>query len=196
MTPDRPKDAAVHGLREKLKVWREQRLSERFPWLNGHHGAIELTAVRDRDALRQILRSGWHVQDRGAIWSGGQYAYMDLPVIRPGMTTRIEVNLMPFIEPEKLPGQSVSITRDAEILANWLLDRQEFQWHCFVIEEHGAYLTRIKWNLPSATMPISIGVGSDKRELAVAIAAIRLTQVPSGSSCETGAGNDGRRTGN
>jgi hypothetical protein len=123
------------------------------------------------------LVAGWGRPEDGIHWTVGEEAVLELTLPPVPEDVVLEVMLRPFLAPGKLDSQRVQIRIDRRKAGEWILASPGFQAKTLTLprdlfERGGKVLIGLL--TPDAASPDSLGEGSDRRRLGVALRYLSL----------------------
>jgi len=155
--------------------------------INSRHGQYELgTEIQfgmmgNGDAF---MGPGWSVCQTRHCWSTENLAEIDLPVGKTDTDLLLEVVFIPFVDADKLPRQRIGVDINGDQLAEWDVS-EKIKQHASVRIPSGLVRGKtlhIKFHLPDAASPRTLGLGGDERRLGIALSTMRLVVNVSGHS--------------
>ncbi|MEJ2384673.1 MAG: sulfatase-like hydrolase/transferase [Xanthomonadales bacterium] len=123
---------------------------------------------------------GWTVTRGNEInWTQGTETGLLIPVPETGRDVRMTFKVRPLLEPGKLERQRVRVTANGATVGELELTEARFESHALRIPAAataGGKLA-IRFHLPDAVAPVTLGTGEDDRELALAFLEVRFDPV-------------------
>lgn len=132
----------------------------------------------ENSQTRNYQAEGWAPPEQDHTWTNGKRAKIVLPVSAIDSPITLQARLSGFLVPGKLDHQTVRILVNQHLLGERSIKTVEPQEIAFRIPPE--YLAAsseavIVFEMPGAASPASLGIGSDVRELGVAVAWLKLT---------------------
>lgn len=131
--------------------------------------------------FKQYGDGGWTVTRGSEInWTQGKESGLLIPLPDSGRDVRMSFTVRPLLAAGKLDQQRVRIEANGQEVATLVLGENRFQTFTAVIPKDvlasGAPMS-IRFHLPDATSPATLGNGEDERELALAFMAVQFDPV-------------------
>jgi hypothetical protein len=122
---------------------------------------------------------GWSCPDEEYTASERRIASITIPVVEVKSDIELKATFMTYIIPGKVDKQLVRVFCNDRKAGEWLITEQVAQEHSLLIPNQ--YVTgksmKISFEMPHAVSPYSIGLGSDKRPLSIAMFSIVLAEI-------------------
>lgn len=127
---------------------------------------------------KSFLDGGWSMARTGGItWTEGNEAGLSVPLPPTAGPVMMRAKLRPLLAPGKLDQQRVTVTVNGRELENWNLTENRFQSLELLIPADalsGDTGMRLRFLLPDAAAPATLGTGKDRRKLALAFMSLRF----------------------
>ena len=122
---------------------------------------------------------GWNVPNDHGWWNHGKSASLNLRMAPPETDLVLKVKLLPFVRAQ-VPEQEIHVFVNGTEIDLWSAREQEMQEYRTVIPKGliRSPEVEIRFDLPDAASPASIGSGSDERQLAVMMHSLSLHPFP------------------
>ena len=157
---------------EQFEVSAEE-LSGQYAW------GTPLTFGRS-GSFKPFGDGGWTVTRGSEVnWTQGKETGLLIPLPGSDRDLRMSFTIRPLLAPGKLDRQRVRVTVNGEDIAQLELSENRFKTHEVIIparliEED---LISVRFHLPDAASPLSLGSGEDARELALAFVKFQIDPV-------------------
>ena len=129
---------------------------------------------------KEYKQIGWSFPDDGFTWSEGNMAEIVVPVEKTHAAILLKTKISAFLGYGKLKMQDVGIFVNDQQIDKWMINKEGFHEKKMIIPVSLLESTRslrIKFELPNATSPYQLGIGLDKRKLAIAIKSITMEEL-------------------
>ena len=129
---------------------------------------------------QQYQIHGWSSPEDGFTWTQGESASLNIPLTKTSSAVALEVNLMPFVVPDKLARQRVLIEVNGDEVGQWELNSRTFQDKTVLLPERilrGTNSMTLTFKTPDAFSPAQLGLSSDRRRLGIALRDIQIHPV-------------------
>lgn len=172
----------ITGSVYQLASWAEMG-SYFAPVLDGAGSYLWNTTISfgKRGNSRFFQSDGWAITTaQRIVWTEGSEAILSIGFPETEGQVRLRAKLKPLLAPGKLDSQRVEIYVGGKQAGTWNISSDSFHNVELVIPGeffNQAEMTEIKFILPDARSPESLGTGRDKRNLALAFYSIEFTQV-------------------
>jgi len=127
---------------------------------------------------RPFQKGGW---GRGAgadiTWTSGHSAALSIGFTEIEEEIRMRMTLKPFLHPQKVPVQRVQVWISDEKVGELVETTSGFHVVELVVPPHlikPSGRTEVRFELPDAKSPVSLGIGQDKRVLGIAVSSIEF----------------------
>jgi hypothetical protein len=127
---------------------------------------------------KDYLRAGWSGAEPDFTWTEGKQSTVAITFAKPGDDYRIELLMWPFVVPDKLPQQTLTMWFSGILIGKFYLGPRQQLLEC----EIGSDLTQcgdgtLRLDLPNAARPCDLGVSGDNRTLALACKRLKLIRI-------------------
>lgn len=134
-----------------------------------------------KGTCKPFLDGGWSPAPSGDItWTEGNEAGLSVPLPATEAVVRMQVSLKPLVVPGRLEQQRVTVIVNDRELGRWILTENQFQSMELQIPPEvlsSGSETKLRFLLPDAAMPSSLGASRDSRKLALAFMNLRFDEL-------------------
>jgi hypothetical protein len=124
----------------------------------------------------RYLGYGWTTSGSEHGWNNGTEASLNFVLEPTDANVELEILLRPFLAPGLVDQQRVKISVGNQSIGEWVLTKYKFQTVRMTIPNSALNDPNLKivLSLPDAESPLKLGVGNDKRRLAIAVVRMKL----------------------
>ena len=133
--------------------------------------------------FRSPQNGGWTVTaNKDVTWTEGPKSGLSIGFLETTGDIKMIARIKPLLAPGKVDRQRIFIFVGEEKIGEWLVSMNKFQFveinipHKLILPSGK---TEISFSLPDAQTPHELGIGKDKRALALAFMSVQFEQIPS-----------------
>ncbi len=168
-----PRAEAAPG--EELTASRIRRGLEQAPVVAAQFPALPTEPIAFGSAMAEpFLGEGWSPPESGFRWTNADHATLTFAWAGSGVL-ELEIELAGFLAAERLPAQRVELFCNDHPIVTWRVDHQELRRYSLKLE--AALLQQrnvLRFQLPDASSPLSLGINVDSRQLAIRVSSFEL----------------------
>jgi hypothetical protein len=167
---------------ERLWDWRRPQALAGWLTLSDPDGALVLGLEQPVDLRlpenEPYLGAGWSAGEASQRWAMGPAADLSF-VLTGGRDVVLRMDAEPFLVADRLRRQQAWIELNGNPVGTWDLRYQGFRTYSARLPRSlQASQNRLRLRFPDATSPVGLGLGSDRRLLALAVRTLRLDPLP------------------
>ena len=162
---------AVSGSGNNASLERMRKLSTaHYPW-----GSVVRFTKKENGSVYQA--EGWGQPEESYTWNNGKQARIVLPVSTTKSGASLTMSLAGYLVPGKVDRQRVRVLINHKLAGEWLVTNPGLREQTLMIPREyfaGSPELVITLEMPEAVSPASVGTGADERQLAIALAWLRV----------------------
>jgi hypothetical protein len=128
-----------------------------------------------KETIAAYKPTGWAAPDPDFMWTEGAEATLTLPLQKPAGALTLSVNATPLLSAPRLTEQRVEVRAGGVLLGTWRLTTGG-EYHVTIpAAAVTSGLLRLRFTLPDAATPASLGLSQDSRRLGVAFYSLKIS---------------------
>jgi hypothetical protein len=127
-----------------------------------------------------LMGEGWSDPEEGFTWTTGTHSRLRLPVPRGHAPLLLELSLHGFHAAPRCPSQHLTVTLNGTTLGHAEISGPTTLGFPIPAAAASGFVLDITLLHPDAISPEACGLSADRRELALAVSAVRLWRLPQG----------------
>ncbi|MBI4836226.1 MAG: sulfatase-like hydrolase/transferase [Candidatus Abawacabacteria bacterium] len=167
-----PKEVGLNSDERLLGIaLQEMTVNKVIPYKYGN--VIEF--IKGSEGL-EYLKSGWSTPEDTQTWSSANEATIAIPIHPSSHDLLLSADIMPLIAAKQLPMQNIKVLINDHVSSTWQMQSNGEYFLTIPKEETHNGILLIRFLIPQARSPKSLGISEDMRTLGIAIKKIIIRE--------------------